>query len=280
MIKMNRTKSLVPALAGIFAITAALTIAQAQPAPGGAPAGGGEMITPQRRPAVADVAVVRPRQRPRPDLKTQPMPSDFGVKPDAPLLAYHDGPNPVAPLGEKFGNVASVALRPNGDLLVFNRNPDIAMIEYDPTGTTVKKVFNPNIADNPHSIRVDSHGNLWVVDGYLGLIYKFDNNDSLVKIFGTRGRERGPWDDSKWDGMFNQPMDVAVDKDDTFYVVQSHGGSSGGSQGEGRGQFGPARPEVRQERQLHHLHQLGASRWVVSHPPYRDGSAQWRCLGG
>ncbi|HEX3754738.1 MAG TPA: hypothetical protein VHV26_06645, partial [Rhizomicrobium sp.] len=41
--------------------------------------------------------------------------------PDAPQLPYHYGARPVAPNGEKFGNVAAVALMPNGDLLVFNR---------------------------------------------------------------------------------------------------------------------------------------------------------------
>ena len=42
---------------------------------------------------------------------------------------------------------------------------------------------------------------------------------------GTRG-EVAKWDDAKWNGMFNQPMDVAFDKDDNFYVVQGHGGTS------------------------------------------------------
>jgi DNA-binding beta-propeller fold protein YncE len=161
---------------------------------------------------------------------TQAPPTDFGVKPDAPTLPYHFGKQPVAPNGEKFGNVASVALLPNGDLVVFNRNPVIEMVEYDPTGTTVKKVFNPNIANQPHGMRVDRHGNLWVIDSYFGVIYKMEASGNVLKTFGTRG-QNGPWDDAKWNGMFNQPLDIAFDKDDNFYVVQSHGGTSGGSQG-------------------------------------------------
>ena len=161
---------------------------------------------------------------------TQPAPSDFGVKVDAPQLPYHFAKQPVAPLGQKFGNVASVALMPNGDLLVFNRNPVITMVEYDPTGTTVKKVFNPNIATNPHGMRVDSHGNIWVIDSYQGVIYKMDGNGNVLNMFGTYG-EDGPWDDTKWNGMFNQPLDVNFDKDDNFYVAQSHGGTSSGSAG-------------------------------------------------
>ncbi|MCP5411339.1 MAG: hypothetical protein H6924_04285 [Alphaproteobacteria bacterium] len=145
--------------------------------------------------------------------------------PDAPQLPYHFGKRPVAPLGEQFGNVAAIAVMANGDLLVFNRNPDIMMTEYDPTGTTVKRVFNPNIAMNPHGLRIDRHGNIWAIDSFLNVIYKMNSKGEVLKVFGTRG-ENAPWDDAKWNGMFNQPLDVAFDDDDNFYVVQSHGGTS------------------------------------------------------
>jgi len=73
--------------------------------------------------------------------------------PDAPQLPYHFGTQITGVNGEQFGNVAAVAVRPNGNLLVFNRNPNIMMVEYDPTGTKVLRVFNPNIAMNPHALR-------------------------------------------------------------------------------------------------------------------------------
>ena len=74
-------------------------------------------------------------------LPVQPEPPGPVKIPDAPQLPYHFGARPVAPLGEKFGNVAAITLMKNGDLLVYNRNPDIMMVEYDPSGTTVKRVF-------------------------------------------------------------------------------------------------------------------------------------------
>jgi DNA-binding beta-propeller fold protein YncE len=144
--------------------------------------------------------------------------------PDAPQLPYHFGPRPVAPLGETFGNIGGVAILPGGDLLVYNRNADIMMVEYDPTGTTVKRAFNPNMAVNPHGLRVDRHGNIWATDSFLNLVFKMDTQGNVLKVFGTRG-ENGPWTEGKWNGMFNQPLDVAFDKDDNFYVVQGHGGS-------------------------------------------------------
>ncbi|MBV9550366.1 MAG: hypothetical protein JO256_11915 [Alphaproteobacteria bacterium] len=181
-------------------------------------------------PAAAQNAAGPQSGAPAGRLPTQPQPSDLGVKPDAPLLPYHYGRQPEAPLGEKFGNVAAVALLPNADLLVFNRNPDIAMVQYDSTGTIVRKAFNPNIAANAHGLRVDAHGNIWVIDSLPGVIYKLDGNGNVLKVFGTRG-QNGPWDESKWNGMFNQPLDVAFDRNDNFYVIQSHGGTSGGSEG-------------------------------------------------
>jgi len=158
-------------------------------------------------------------------LPQQPEPPGPVKIPDAPQLPYHFGTQITGANGEQFGNVAAVAIRPNGNLLVFNRNPNIMMVEYDPTGTKQLRVFNPNIAMNPHALRVDPHGNIWVSDSFLNVIYKLNPNGDVIRSFGVRG-ENAAWDDSKWNGMFNQPLDIAWDKDDNFYVVQSHGGTS------------------------------------------------------
>jgi len=158
-------------------------------------------------------------------IKQQPEPPGPVPVPDAPQLPYHFGKRPVAPNGEQFGNVAALALRANGNLIVFNRNPAIMMVEYDPTGTKVLRVFNPNIAINPHGIRIDRHGNIWIIDSFMNVIWKLNPNGDVIRIFGVRG-ENAAWDDAQWNGMFNQPLDVAWDKDDNFYVVQSHGGTS------------------------------------------------------
>ncbi len=61
---------------------------------------------------------------------------------------------------------------------------------------------------------------------FLNVLWKLKPNGEPVMTVGTRG-EVAKWDDAKWNGMFNQPMDVAFDKDDNFYVVQGHGGTSG-----------------------------------------------------
>ena len=104
-------------------------------------------------------------------------------------------------------------------------NPQIEMVEYDATGTRVLRVFNPNIAVNPHALRVDRHGNIWVSDAYWNVVWKLSPKGDVLMMLGRRG-ESGAWNDAAWNGMFNQPLDIAFDQDDNFYVVQGHGGTS------------------------------------------------------
>lgn len=141
-----------------------------------------------------------------------------------PTLPYELAPNLTAANGERLANVGSVALMPNGNLIVFNRNPVIQMVEYDPSGKAIR-AFNPNIAVNAHGLRTDRHGNIWAVDSYLNVVWKLNSKGEPLMMVGKRG-EVGPWTDDKWNGMFNQPLDVAIDDDDNFYVVQGHAGTS------------------------------------------------------
>ena len=165
-----------------------------------------------RRAGRRDPHIVSPR--PTPGLRA----------PDASPLPYHFVSQPAPMPGQKFAGVSGVALTPQGHLLVFNRNPAMMMVEYDTQGKFLR-TFNPNIAVNPHGMRIDRYGNIWVLDAFLNVLWKLKPNGDPVMMVGTRG-EVAKWEDEKWNGMFNQPMDVAFDKDDNFYVVQGHGGTS------------------------------------------------------
>ena len=191
--------SVLSTLVGLTAVTAQDTPAPAQPGQ-------------NRRASRNDPHIVPPRATPN----LQP--------PKAPQLPYHFVTQPAPMPGQKFGNVSGVALTPQGHLLVFNRNPVMTMLEYDAQGKLLR-TFNPNIAINPHALRVDRDGNIWILDAFLNVVWKLKANGEPLMTVGTRG-EVGKWDETKWNGMFNQPMDVAFDKDDNFYVVQGHGGTS------------------------------------------------------
>ncbi len=119
--------------------------------------------------------------------------------PDAPKLPYHYGTRPVAPNGEKFGNVAAVALMPNGDLLVYNRNPAIMMTEYRSHRHESDPGVQSQYRDEPARLRVDRHGNIWAIDSFLNVIFKMNGKGEVLKMIGVRG-ENAPWDDAKWNG--------------------------------------------------------------------------------
>jgi hypothetical protein len=59
----------------------------------------------------------------------------------------------------------------------------------------------------------------------MNVIWKLNPQGEVIRMFGVRG-ENAAWDDARWNGMFDQPMDIAFDAEDNFYVVQSHGGAS------------------------------------------------------
>ena len=83
----------------------------------------------------------------------------------------------------------------------------------------LQRVFHPNIAINPHALRVDRHGNIWATDSYWNLLWKLNAKGEVLMMLGRRG-ENGAWNDAAWNGLFNQPLDIAFDQDDNFYVVQ------------------------------------------------------------
>ena len=232
--------------------------------------------------------------------KAQPAPPGPVQIPDAPQLPYHFGARPVAPNGEKFGNVAAVALMPNGDLLVFNRNPAIMMVEYDPTGTKVMRVFNPNIAMNPHGMRVDRHGNIWAIDSFLNVIFKLNPKGDVLKMFGTRG-ENAPWDDSQVERhvqpaarhRLRQGRQFLCGAEPWRHLARPPTAPSAPPMTTGPDapksvpvshppvllRLRSAGDEVRQECQFHGRRQPGPCRRAVSHHPYGDRHAQGRSLG-
>ena len=124
--------------------------------------------------------------------------------------------------------------------------------------------FNPNIARTPHGMRIDRRGNIWVIDSFMNIIMQLNAKGEPIATYGVRG-ENAPWDDTKWNGMFNQPLDVNWDREDNCYVVQSHGGTS------------PPKPctfcatydsdQVRSQ-----LQQSGQRAVLVSNPPAAPGS--------
>jgi hypothetical protein len=153
-----------------------------------------------------------------------PVPSRDLRAPDAPMLPFHFAAMPALPPGIETTLVSAPALTPEGHLIMLTRNPAAMLMEFDAGGKFLR-TFDPNITIGPHGLKIDRRGNIWVTDSFLNVVWKLDAKGEPLKVFGTRGEVKA-WDDSKWNGAFNQPVDVAFDKDDDFYVVQGHGGTS------------------------------------------------------
>ena len=58
------------------------------------------------------------------------------------------------------------------------------MVEYDAQGKFLR-TFNPNIAVNTHGMRVDRHGNIWVLDSFLNVLWKLKPNGEPVMTVGA-----------------------------------------------------------------------------------------------
>lgn len=71
----------------------------------------------------------------------------------------------------------------------------------------------------PHGLTIDSEDNLWLTDVGLHQVFKFDPAGNLLFVLGERGMKG---DDPL---HFNQPTDVAVAADGTFFVSDGYGNS-------------------------------------------------------
>lgn len=71
----------------------------------------------------------------------------------------------------------------------------------------------------PHGLTIDYEDNLWVTDVGLHQVFKFDPAGNLLFVLGERGIKG---DDPL---HFNQPTDVAVASDGSFYVSDGYGNS-------------------------------------------------------
>jgi DNA-binding beta-propeller fold protein YncE len=68
----------------------------------------------------------------------------------------------------------------------------------------------------PHSLTVDSHDNVWITDVALQQVFKFSPEGKLLMVLGERGV--GGADERH----FNQPTDIAVLPDGSFYVSDGY----------------------------------------------------------
>ena len=166
---------------------------------------------------------------------------------------------PVLPDGSLLDEVSAVAVDSSGNVLVLQRGgrkwPDSDILDQTPiakptifvfdgsTGRLLKK-WGEKLFALPHSISVDRHNNVWITDVALNRVFKFSPEGRVLLTLGERGMA------GETPFRFNRPTDVAIAKDDSFYVSDGYGNNrvvkfnadgkflfQWGTKGKERGQF-------------------------------------------
>lgn len=174
---------------------------------------------------------------------TAPDPAQMEQVPD---LGYAAVPHS---LNLPDGAPSSVAITPDGHLLVFNRGAH-PLAEFDGAGTLVRS-FGEGLYTRPHGMRVDAEGNIWTTDVNAHTVTKMNRQGRVLLVIGVKG-QAGEWNEATHSRLLNEPNDVAIGPSGDIFVVQGHGrgdprvltfDSSGrfirtwGGKGTGPGQF-------------------------------------------
>jgi sugar lactone lactonase YvrE len=132
----------------------------------------------------------------------------FGEEPD------------TMPDGWKFGRVSAVAVNGKGEVYVFHRGAKAEpIVVFDGKGKFLRGV-GKGMFGNPHGMRFDAQGNLWVTDNGDHQVMKFSPQDKLLFTLGVKGK---PGTDAK---TFNRPTDIAFGpKGDAVYISDGYGNS-------------------------------------------------------
>ena len=117
------------------------------------------------------------------------------------------------PPGEHFIEPAGVAVNSKGHIYVFHRGKH-PLMEFDSSGKFLRSIAD-DLFVTAHMVRVDPEDNIWTADIGSHVVLKLSPEGRVLLAL---GRMRIPGDDV---GHFNQPTDVAWDRDGNVYVTVS-----------------------------------------------------------
>jgi DNA-binding beta-propeller fold protein YncE len=121
------------------------------------------------------------------------------------------------PPGEHFVEPAGVAVNSKGHIYVFHRGKH-PLMEFDSAGKFVRSIAD-DLFVTAHTLRVDAEDNIWTTDVGAHVVLKLSPEGRVLLAL---GRMRMPGDDVL---HFNQPTDVAFDRDGNLYVTDGEGNS-------------------------------------------------------
>jgi len=135
---------------------------------------------------------------------------------------------PKPPASVQFGECAGVAVDANGHVFIFHRpgrgfDPaateklaEPAVLEFDADSGALINSWGANTFLVPHGITIDGSNNVFLTDVGLQQVFKFSHEGKLLLALGEP--RVGAWDGTH----FNQPTDIAIRPDGTFYVSDGY----------------------------------------------------------
>jgi peptidylamidoglycolate lyase len=135
---------------------------------------------------------------------------------------------PTLPPGVQLGECAGVAVDSTGHVFIFHRPgrgfdtaateklKEPAVLEIDADSGRLLNSWGANMFLVPHGITIDRSDNVFLTDVGLQQVFKFSHDGKPILALGEP--RVGAWDATH----FNQPTDIAIRPDGTFYVSDGY----------------------------------------------------------
>lgn len=140
---------------------------------------------------------------------------------EGPPLGYEPAPDHFTlPAGANFGGVSGVAINSRGHIFVFHRGP-APLMQFDADGRFIRG-YGDGLFLRPHGLRIDADDNIWLTDVGAHVAMKLDPKGRIAMVIGAKGNA-GEWHGYGHLRLLNEPNEVVVAPDGTFYILQGHG---------------------------------------------------------
>jgi DNA-binding beta-propeller fold protein YncE len=134
------------------------------------------------------------------------------------MIRFGEEPDTL-PEGWRFGRVSAVGVDQAGNVYAFQRGQKAdPVVVFDASGKFLRS-WGKGLFSNPHGLRIDRKGHVWVTDTGYHLVMELTAEGKLLRSWGTKGKP-GATQES-----FNRPTDVAFLPDGDFFVTDGYGNS-------------------------------------------------------